>query len=95
MKSKMPTTYDGIQNSSVSCDNRLLLAGNVVDSGRQMATIHVPKISAGIENMPCKAFITKRRGVLENVSMEVLKGSMSSTKETPTHHAVITISIVI
>ena len=79
----------------VSFASLLLLAGNVADSGRQIAASHVPKISAGTEKMPWRAFITRRMGVFVNVSVEVLNGSMSSTKETPTHHAAITISIVI
>ena len=95
MKSNMPTTYDGIQQIIVNCASLLLFAGNVVDAGRQIATSQVPKIKAGIEKIPCKAFITSRKGVFENTSVEVLNGFMSSTKETPIHHAQITVSIVI
>jgi len=62
IKSKMPTTYEKPQKTAVSCASLLLLAGNAVDSGRQTATSHVPKINAGIGKMPCKAFMIKRRG---------------------------------
>jgi hypothetical protein len=72
------------------------LAGNDVDSGRQSATSHVPKTKAGIEKMPCKLFMTNRRGELESTWDEsLLKGPMSSTVEKPTINTHITISIVI
>ena len=39
--------------------------------------------------------MTHRKGVLEKISVEPLKGFMNSTAEKPTHHALITISMVI
>jgi hypothetical protein len=87
--------YDGTQKTIINCAILLLLAAKDVDSGRQSATSHTPKNSAGIEKMACRLFITNRRGVLENNSVEVLKGPISSTAIKPTAHAQITINIVI
>ena len=96
MKSKTPTTYEGIQKIVVSCASLLVLAGKVVDSGRQSATSQIPKTNAGTEKTPCKMFMIKRRGVLENTSKEVkLRGSINITAENPTNHTHITTSKVI
>ena len=96
MKSKTPTMYEGIQKIVVNCANLLVLAGNVVDSGRQSATSQIPKTNAGTENTPCSIFMIRRRGVFENASKKVrLRGSINITAENPTNHTHITISKVI
>jgi hypothetical protein len=88
--------YEIIQKINVNWANRLVLAGNVVDSGRQSATSQVPKTNAGIEKTPCRMFMINRKGVLEKAFREVrLKGSMNTTAENPTIQASITISSVI
>ena len=88
--------YEGIQKIVVNCASLLVLAGNVVDSGRQSATSQIPKTNAGIENTPCNIFMISRRGVFENASNEVrLSGSINITAENPTNHTHITINKVI
>ena len=96
MKSITPTKYERIQKITVSCASLLVLAGKVIDSGRQSATNQIPKTNARMEITPCKIFIIKRRGVLENASKEKrLRGSINITAENPTNHTHITTSNVI
>lgn len=96
MKSKTPTTYDGIQKAVVKIASFFVLAGKVVDFGRHIATNQIPKTIAGTEKTPCKMFMINLKVVLENASRDVkLKGSMNITAENPIIHAHITISRVI
>lgn len=94
-KSNTPTMYDGAQKIVVSCAILLLLAGNVVDPGRQSKTSQSPKINAGIEKTACNMFIIQRKVEPTYISNELLRGSINITAENPTNHATITISIVI
>ena len=93
-KSKNPTTYEAIQKTTSNKAIRLLLVGKEVEPGRQRAASQALKTRAGIEKIPCKAFITHRKVVLEKASVEVAKGFMNKIAVKPTIQAKVTIKIV-